>query len=409
MIASEKEYKRSGIEWIPEIPENWEIIRIKNLFKEIDIRSEFGEEDLLSVSQYSGVTLKRDNLENDTDEITNAATLAGYKKVSKGDLIINIMLAWNGSLGISKYDGITSPAYCVYRCLNGNNPEYFGYLFSTNLYKTEFRKNSTGIIESRLRLYSDNFFEMFSFVPPKEEQDKIVNQIKLQSEKINRFIEKKQRFIELLKEQRQSIINHAITKGINPHVKMKDSGIEWLGDVPEHWEVRRLKKVCILQRGYDLPKELFVDGDYPVYGSNGIIGYHNEFTTKAPCITVGRSGSVGEVNYIFQDFWAHNTCLYVKESYNNNWDYLYGLLSSIDIKMLSNGSAVPTLDRKNVHALFVSYPSIEEQKQIVEHFKDETKIIDTTISKTEREIELMKEYKEAMIAEAVVGKYQKIN
>jgi type I restriction enzyme, S subunit len=136
----------------------------------------------------------------------------GYKLVAKNDLVINIMLAWNGSLGISPYNGITSPAYCVYRIKGDNNPEYFGYLFTTNLFKAEFRRHSTGIIDSRLRLYSDKFFSIFTVVPPKDEQDEIVQYIKAQEEKINLFIQKKQRFIELLKEQRQSKIHEASSR-----------------------------------------------------------------------------------------------------------------------------------------------------------------------------------------------------
>ena len=175
--------------------------------------SETGSEELLSVSHYTGVTLKRESLENEDDHISNAESLIGYKLVKQQDLVINIMLAWNGSLGISPFNGITSPAYCVYRIKGNNNPEYFGYLFTTNLLKAEFRRHSTGIIDSRLRLYSDKFFSIFSVVPPKEEQDEIVKHIKAQSDKINRFIQKKRRFIELLKEQRQSVINQAVTKG----------------------------------------------------------------------------------------------------------------------------------------------------------------------------------------------------
>ena len=222
-------------------PAHWQLLRIKYLFTEIDERSETGSEELLSVSHYTGVTLKKESLENEDDFITNAESLEGYKRVAKGDLVINIMLAWNGSLGISPFDGITSPAYCVYRVKGNNNPEYFGYLFSTNLMKAEFRKKSTGIIDSRLRLYSDKFFSIFSVVPPVDEQNQIVEYIKAQSQKINHFITKKQRFIELLKEQRQSVINEAVTKGVDKNVKLKNSGIKWLGNIPEHWEVRKLK------------------------------------------------------------------------------------------------------------------------------------------------------------------------
>ena len=120
-------YKPSGVEWLGEIPEHWKFQRIKHVFREIDERTVSGDEELLSVSHYTGVTPRKDSLESENDLLTNAATLEGYKKVAINDLVINIMLAWNGSLGISAYNGITSPAYCVYRAKNINefHSKYF--------------------------------------------------------------------------------------------------------------------------------------------------------------------------------------------------------------------------------------------------------------------------------------------
>jgi type I restriction enzyme S subunit len=201
--------------WLSEFPSHWEVLRIKNLFQEMDSRSKTGSEELLSVSYHTGVYLKRESLENENDHLTNASSLIGYKKVAKGDLIINIMGAWNGRLGISASEGITSPAYCVYRLKDNNNPEYYGYLFRTSLYVTEFLKYSAGIGTGYLRLYSDKFFNIFTVLPPKPEQDEIVQYIKAQEEKINLFIQKKQRFIELLKEQRQIVIHQVV----HPHPK----------------------------------------------------------------------------------------------------------------------------------------------------------------------------------------------
>ena len=152
-------------EWIKPLPSNWGVLRIKNIFTEVDERSETGKEELLSVSHYTGITKKRDALDNEDEMVSNAKTLVGYKKVTQNDLVSNIMLAWNGSLGISKYNGITSPAYCVYRIKENNNPDYYGYLFSTEMMKGEFRKKSYGIIDSRLRLYSDKFFSITAPVP----------------------------------------------------------------------------------------------------------------------------------------------------------------------------------------------------------------------------------------------------
>ncbi len=432
MIATEITYKMSNTSWLPEIPAHWKVTRIKNLFHEIDNRSVNGDEELLSVSQYTGVTPKRDSLENEDDFISNAETLENYKKVAVGDLVINIMLAWNGSLGISPYEGITSPAYCVYRCLPGNNPEYFGYLFSTALFKGEFRRNSTGIIDSRLRLYSDKFFSIFSVVPSKEEQDCIVEHIKAQSEKINRFVQKKKRFIELLKEQRQGLINNALTKGINPKAKIKSSGIDWLGDIPEHWEVRRLRYFGKCQNGLNKSEEYFGSG-HPFLTYSDV--YKNE---SIPSELSGLAISTDEdrINYsviegdvfftrtseTIEEIGISSTCMQsipnatfsgflirlrpFEEFLLSGFSKYYfrsQLLRSYFVKEM-NIVTRASLSQDLLKNLPVLIPPIEDQKQIIQQIKSETAIIDTAISKAEREIELIKEYKEAMIAEAVIGK-----
>jgi len=219
-------YKDSGVEWLGEIPEHWETIRVKNLFKEINERSFDGSEDLLSVSQYTGVTNKSERLE-EGGLLTNASTLEGYKKVSEGDLVSNIMLAWNGSLGFSPFNGITSPAYSIYRLKSNDFKGYFHYLLRTELYKSEFKRNSSGVIESRLRLYTDDFFRIEAIRPPLEEQTAIAKFLDDKTAKIEQAIAQKEKQIELLKERRQILIHKAVTKGINPDVKFKDSGVEW--------------------------------------------------------------------------------------------------------------------------------------------------------------------------------------
>src|SRR5690606_11673657 len=165
-------YKDSGIDWLGVIPSHWEVKRIKYLFKEINERSFDGNEDLLSVSQYTGVTRKSDKLQ-EGDLLTNASTLEGYKVVRKRQLVSNIMLAWNGSLAFSEFDGITSPAYCIYELTSDDNYKYFHYLLKTDLYKSEFKRNSSGVIESRLRLYTEDFFRIWSILPPLHEQEAI--------------------------------------------------------------------------------------------------------------------------------------------------------------------------------------------------------------------------------------------
>src|SRR5690554_4979098 len=236
-------YKHSGVDWIGDIPEGWEVRRIKTLFKEINERSFDGSEDLLSVSQYTGVTKKSDKVE-EGDLLTNASTLEGYKIVRNGDLVSNIMLAWNGSLGFSQHDGITSPAYSIYRLKSKGEKQFFHYLFRTEKYKAEFKRQSSGVIESRLRLYSDDFFSIYSILPPLPEQTAIANFLDDKIAKIEQTIGIRQKEIELLKERRQILIQQAVTKGLDATVPMKDNNVDWIGEIPEHWEVRKLKQVC---------------------------------------------------------------------------------------------------------------------------------------------------------------------
>jgi type I restriction enzyme S subunit len=428
MIATAVENKKTA--WLGKFPAHWEVLRIKNLFQEMDSRSETGSEELLSVSHYTGVTLKRESLENEDDHLSNAESLVGYKLVAKNDLVINIMLAWNGSLGISPRNGMTSPAYCVYRIKGDNNPEYFGYLFTTNLFKAEFRRNSTGIIDSRLRLYSDKFFSIFTVVPPKDEQEEIVQYIKAQEEKINLFIQKKQRFIELLKEQRLRVITLAVTKGIN-NEKLKDSEINWLGEMPLSWErtaLKRFVKIKITDGPHESP--VFADEGIPFVSAeasvNGKIDLkrkrcdisrelHEEYCKKAKAefgdILMVKSGSTtGKIAIVdfYDEFsiWSPLALIRPNDTVNN--EYLFYSLSSNyfqkQVQLNWSFGTQPNIGMGKIEQLVVLFPSsIEEQKQIVAHIKTETATIDTAIAKAEREIELIREYKEAMISEAVMG------
>lgn len=187
-------------------------------------------------------------------------------------------------------------------------------------------------------------------------------------------------------------------------VRFKDSGVEWIGEIPEHWEVKRLKYAFQLQRGYDLSSDEFIDGPHPVCASNGIIGYHIHSNVKGPSITVGRSGSVGEVNYIGTDFWAHNTALYVKEYINTDTRFAYYLLLSIDLKSLSAGSAVGTLNRNNIHIVPIAIPPLSEQKTIAAYLDRETSRIDVVIDNIDIQISKLRELRQTLISNAVTGK-----
>jgi type I restriction enzyme S subunit len=423
MIATAVENTKTS--WLGEFPAHWEMLRIKNLFLEMDSRSETGNEELLSVSYHTGVYLKRESLDNEDDHLTNAASLLGYKKVAKGDLIINIMGAWNGRLGISAYDGITSPAYCVYRLKGNNNPEYYGYLFRTSMYVTEFLKYSAGIGTGYLRLYSDKFFSIFTVVPPKDEQDEIVQYIKEQEEKINLFIQKKQRFIELLKEQRQSVIDLAITQGTNRNVNLVDSGEKWIGKIPQNWQLRKLK-FCVSLNSNEIDENEIEEEVFKIALEN-IDNWTGKFidTGNPQFEGKGVPFKAGDIlfnklrPYLAKAFIAKSSGFCVGEllvltpnaEYFTSEFLFQRLMTSEFIDIVNSttyGAKMPRASWNFIGNLKIPIPPIEEQKQIVSHIKTETATIDTTIAKAEREIELIREYKEAMIAEAVIGK-RKLN
>lgn len=210
--------KDSSVAWIGKVPEHWKIKRVKELFVESKRKSTTGEETLLSVSEYSGVTQKKDNIEKDAF-LTNATTLVGYKICRVDELVINIMLTWKRGLGVSPFDGIVSPSYAVYSPNKLTCSAYFHYLFRSERAIVEFKRNSTGIIESRLRLYTDSFYALSIAIPKYEEQQAIAYYLDTKTSHIDRIIETINTQISKLKELRKSLINDVVTGKIKVTMK----------------------------------------------------------------------------------------------------------------------------------------------------------------------------------------------
>lgn len=202
--------QKSENNWIGDIPIHWCTKRMKELFCESKATSLEGKEDLLSVSEYYGVAKRSDKMADDELYESRADSLVGYKICQPGDLVINIMLAWKTGLGISDYHGIVSPAYAVY---NGKNivPHYYHYLLRTNMYVTQFKRNSKGIIDSRLRMYTDRFNNIPAIYPPLEEQQAIADFLDEKCAKIDSAIEIIDKQISRYTELKKSLINEVIT------------------------------------------------------------------------------------------------------------------------------------------------------------------------------------------------------
>ena len=424
-------YRDSGIDWLAHIPELWQIKRAKWVFREVDFRSETGNEELLSVSEHFGV-IKRKNA---NVNMFKAASYIGYKLCNPGDLVINSLWAWSRGLGFSKYHGIVSTAYGVYRP-NQNEVgdyQYFHYLLRTKMYVGQYAIRSKGIWISRLQLSDKNFLDIPILIPPKKEQTAIARFLDYKLAKINRFIHKKKQLIKLLNEQKTAITNQAVTKGLNPDVKMKDNGIEWLGEIPEHWEVRKLKYVAncfpsnIDKHSNEDEKQVRLCNYTDVYKNDYITDSMDLMLATATDEQIAKFTLLqGDVIITKDSETANDIAVpaYVKEpltdvvcgyhlSVLRPYETLYGEFLfralqckeiNIQFEVRSNGVTRVGLGVYDLKNAKIPVPPINEQTKIVEFISKETSTIYSTISKIEKEIALVEEYKTALITEAVTGK-----
>jgi len=426
-------YKPSGIEWIGEIPEHWHIERVKWIFFETKEVSKEGNEELLSVSEYYGIARKKEMIGVD-DILVRANTLEGYKVVRKGDLVINIMLAWKRGLGISDYDGIVSPAYCAYRLKKDYTPRYFHYLYRTDLYVSEFRRNSTGIIDSRLRMYSEDFFRIMSIIPPTNEQTSIANYLDRKTAQIDDLIAKKQKLIDLLNEEKTVIINQAVTKGLDPNTPTKDSGIPLLGEMPKHWDAKKLKYVSVIKssnvdkKSYDDEKKVllcnyldvykheFIDNSFSFMEATANENEIAKFSIKKGDVLVTKDSEtpddIASPAYIKEDLENVICGYHLAQIRANNieiiGEYLFRLFQTKKLnshfEVSANGVTRFGLSVDSFEQVLILLPPIKEQSDIIRHIQTEIEKIDATVSKVEKEIELLQEYRTALISEAVTGK-----
>ena len=191
-------------------------------------------------------------------------------------------------------------------------------------------------------------------------------------------------------------MNELLTKGIG-HTEFKDSPV---GKIPKGWEVGRFDELATLQRGFDLPVQERVDGKYKIYGSNGVIGFHDDFKVAGEGVVTGRSGSLGEVWFVGVDFWALNTTLYVKNFHQNHPKFIYYFLIWFDLSRYGTGTGVPTLNRNDVHNVCVAYPPLPEQQKIASILSS----MDTHIEEKQRKLEQTQSLKKSLMQDLLTGK-----
>lgn len=412
-----EKYKETNVDWIGSIPSHWEIRKNSLLFREIT-DTNHTELELLSIMLDRGIVKQSSTGRKKRMSENNKL----YKRICVGDIGYNLMNAFMGSIGASRYEGIISPAYAVCRPKIKLNPWYYHYLFRTPMYKAEFNKNSYGIMYERNRLYFDRFKRIFAFVPPVSEQDQIVRYLDYQLTKINKFIKAKKKLISLLKEQKQAVINEAVTKGLNPNVKLKPSGIEWLGDIPEHWEIkplRQLLRIVSIKNRPDLPL-------LSVVREKGIIlrssmskkENHNFIPDDLSGYKVVESGQfVMNKMKAWQGSYGVSAysgivspAYYIFELNFRNKDYFhYAIRSKVYVNFFyqaSDGVRVGQwdLDLDKMKEISFFIPPEKEQKEIIEFIPKEFQRIEDSINRLQKEIALINEYRTRLISDVVTGK-----
>jgi type I restriction enzyme, S subunit len=426
MIADLKPYsayKDSGVPWLGEVPERWEVKRGKAIFRCIDIRSSTGDEELLTVSSERGVVPRSST----TVTMFKAESYVGYKLCWPGDLVINSLWAWARGLGMSEYYGIVSSAYGVYR-LRPQYKDYSAYiheLIRSVPFNWELRVRSKGIWISRLELTDEAFLGAPFPLPPANEQVAIVRFLDYVDRRLRRYIRAKQKLIKLLEEQKQAIIHCAVTRGLNPNVRLKPSGIDWLGEVPAHWTLQRFKFLAKINSGQVDPRSdpycdwLLIAPNHIESGTGKVLF---EQTAREQGADSGKY-AVMKDQIIYSKIRpnlrkatiAFSDCLCSADMYaispkasELRPEFLLLLLLSEPITRYavdcSMRVAMPKVNREALADCWLWYPSVTEQYQILERLSVELDPINAAIRRARREIDLIREYRTRLIADVVTGK-----
>jgi type I restriction enzyme S subunit len=418
--------KQSGIDWIGDIPDDWKTRQIRYLFSLRDERNykPLSEVNLISVYTDKGV-LQHSDIEQTTGN--KAQNADGYKHVYTNDLVVNIILCWMGALGISDFDGVTSPAYDVYapKDLNIIFPKYYHYLFRTTQFNGKCYTEGRGIMQMRWRTYSSEFKSIKVPLPPKDTQQRIAEYLDSKCAQIDSIIEESKKSIEEYKAWKQSVIFEAVT-GKNLNCKKKESGIEWIGEIPAEWEVRALKTLFRIFSG-TTPKSdraEFWDGDIKwitpadfstedIFISNGKrnisnkgVKSHSLEMIPAGNLIFSKRAPIGKVCINTDEICTNQGCLACVKKFDLNIKFFYYFISSLTeyFELLGSGTTFKEISLSAFSDFKISYPPLSEQEAIAKMLDSKCAQIDSLITEKESLIADLTEYKKSLIFEVVTGK-----
>lgn len=402
-------YKDSGLEWLGMVPEHWGIVPLKYLLSE---PLQYGANESAdncnpSEPRYIRITdiTEDGKLRKSTYRTLPYQKAEGYM-LKKGDILFARSGATVGKTFIFEedYDACFAGYLIKASCNEKLLPMFLYYFTSSNSY--ENWKNSTFNQATIQNIGADKYCTLPIPTPSSEEQEGIINFLSHNVAQIDALISEKEKMVEDLKAYRSSLITETVTKGLDKDVKMKDSGVEWIGKMPQNWKLLKLKRIVNLKSGTSLTSDRILDeGKYQVFGGNGPRGYIDDYTNEGNFVLIGRQGALcGNINYANGKFWAteHAIICYPLKKIDTIW--LGETLRAMNLNQYSISAAQPGLAVERINELLIPTPSISEQKEISSYLKLKITQIESAISEQEHQLSDLKSYKSSLITEAVTGK-----
>jgi type I restriction enzyme S subunit len=426
MLKGYGEYKKTEIPWLQELPSHWHSLRAKIMYRKMN-RPVNENDDVVTCFRDGMVTLRKNRR---TTGFTESIKEIGYQGIKKGDLVIHVMDAFAGAIGVSDSNGKGTPVYTVCTAKGDYNNYYYAFVVREMAIKGFIQSLYRGIRERSSDFRYEVFGQQLLPIPPCLEQDQIVRYLDWKVSMINKYINAKKRQIELLKERKQAIINQAVTKGLDSRVPMKDSGIEWLGKMPAHWEIMKLKHFATVNasnRSFSygdkdevvfLPMEnINADGTIDNSIKKRIYEVKTGFSSFAkndviiakitPCFENGKGAYLN--NLESQIGFGTTELINLRAKENILPEYLYWISMSSQFRILGERNMTGTAGQKRITSNFVScftiaIPDIPEQEKILGFIKDNICKINKFINRNGSVIQLLNECRTRLVSDVVTGK-----
>lgn len=391
--------------WASNVPKGWDVKRITYVLRLSQRRNDEHSAKLLSMSASKGVVPKAFE---DASQARTGEELKNYFRVLPGQFVVNPMWVMHGGLGASTVTGVTSPDYRVYDPAAGINPRFIHYLLKTREYLELFGLLARGTTTYDRRIAKDDFNQLPVLCPPPQVQIAIADFLDRKTAAIDTLIEKKQKLLELLAEKRAALISEAVTKGLDPNVPMKDSGVPWIGEIPEHWEVRKTRFLCRLTTGTRDTQDIVQDGPYPFFVRSQVVRTIDTYSFEGEgVLTSGDGAGVGKIfhHHIGKLEFHQRVYLYFEFKGVLPRYYYYFLKEHLHRVALAGNakSTVDSLRRPMLMDFPCSLPPVDEQRKIVGRLDAEAAKLRQQEDGLNRQLLLFAEYRQAIITAAVTG------